>query len=316
MNSSITKFLLFLIFSLWSLHGYGLSNGITPSDVYVEVRELENMVESIRFHMGVPAITPLKLDVENAQPHDVFFQALALHQKSSQLLFQVARIRPLDPEVPQGVYRLVDVLMYVQAAYANVDAVKKELGIDDSSGHPKVEAGIHKKEPTDVFLAILGLNRILNSLLDRPFSPNEVFMEVTRAIGYASLLLARYPEVQRIPTPDDVPPGRLPEDVFYRQLDLLARIKQLYKLRGLSSIEVSSARVEGNNITPGDVFQITSLVVARLDYLHKFNQISAPPRNPYFPGNVYPTDVYRQSGILLKQLDTLIGQYHRGMDNR
>jgi hypothetical protein len=303
--------LIIVVFGLWSAHGYGQSNQVGPSEVYAEVRVLEDVVESIRFHMGVPAIAPLKLDIENAQPHDVFFQALALYQKTSQLLFQVARIRPVNPEVPQGVYRPVDVLRYVQSAYSNVAAVQLELGIASTSGQPQVEVGMYEKEPTDVFLAILALNRRLNSLLDTPFSPSEVFMEVTRAIGYASLLLAAYPEVQRIPAVDEVTPGRLPGDVFFRQLDLLTRIKQLYQLKGLSSIEVTSDRVERKNITPGDVFQLASLVVARLDFLHKYHQISMPPRNPYYPGKVYPTDVYRQSGILLKQLDSLIGLYQQ-----
>lgn len=306
MSEILKKVLVFLFIWLWAMLGHAQDSVITSSDVYGEVRKLEEMVEAIRFHMGVSALAPLKLDVENAQPHDVFFQALAIHRKSSQLLFQVARTRPLDPEVPQGVYRPADALRYVQAAYSNLSAVQKELGISSGSRSTQIEVGLYKKEPSDVFLAILALNRHLNSLLDTPFSPSEVFMEVTRAIGYASLLLARHPDVQRIPVPDEVTPGRLPGDVFYRQLELLEKIKQLYHLKGLSSIEVVSDRVQRKNISPHDVFQLASLVVARLDFLHKYNQISMPAREPYFPGRVYPTDVYRQSGILMKQLDALI----------
>jgi len=54
-----------------------------------------------------------------------------------------------------------------------------------------------------------------------------------------------------------------------------------------------------------DVFDLASLVVARLDLLHKTFKRPRMPREVYYPGKKIPSDVYQQVGILEQQLMTL-----------
>jgi hypothetical protein len=280
---------------------------VEPTQVYNKVLEVASLVERVRQHMGVPKSHSQNLQISDAQPHDVFFQARTLFHKSNRLLFQITRNRSETPEFQGQVYHLADVLAITAKAQQNLSAVLAELDLkaitlaDDSDTTPK--------KLSDVFVVIQTVNRQINLLLERPFSPSDVFMQVTKAIDYCAGQLARYPEVQRIPKPPEVLPNRVPSDVYFRLLEGLDRLKHLYELQGLSSLSVGAAELHKEDIDPSDVFDIASLLVARLDYLHKHNQIERIPRKPYYPGRVYPTDVFRQTGILMLQLETLIDLY-------
>jgi hypothetical protein len=284
-------------------------DSVTPADVYAKTKELEVLVERIRFHMGAPKAVPLNLIVKNAQPHDVFYQAQTLFNKTNRLLFQIKRTKLPAPEILQNVYRPADVLELTKGTDRGLLLILKELGLPSD-----VEISAEKSGeilPSDVFRAIQGLNRQVNLLLETPYTPSDVYMEVTLAIGYSAKQLAKFSQVRRIPDAPKVEPGRVPSDVYLRLLQGLERLKQVYELQGLSSLEVDAERLQKEDITPSDVFDIASLMVARLDYLHKHNKIETLPRKPFYPGKVYPTDVYQQAGILLNQLSTLAEQYSR-----
>jgi hypothetical protein len=290
------------------LAGFGAdAMAVTPSDTFAEVSALRGEVERVRFHMGAPRVTALDLKVSKAQPHDVYFLARTLFQKSNRLLFQVTRKTAPMPDTSREVYLPADVFKLVVAARTNVADVIDSLGIAAPASESDA-AVARDKQPSDVFLSILAVNRQLNSLLDRRFAPSDVFEEVTLAIGYGAILLGQYQDVDRIPEPPPVQPGRVPSDVFYRLLEGLEKLKILYGNEGLASLSVDATDTSSEQITPSDVSDIASLLVARLDFLHKHKSLERRPREPYFPGTVYPTDVYRQAGILLRQLDTLLDQ--------
>ena len=276
---------------------------VHSADVYVQVKELGGAVETLRHHMGVPQANRLNLYVRDAQPHDVFFQAMTLFRKSDRLLFQMTRHKAQVPETQPGLYRPVDVMELVVAARGYIELVLKDLGLATPTNPVPRDA---TKTPSDVFLAIQGVNRQLNLLLDRPFSPSEAYMQVTVAISYAARQLARFPGTVRIPPAPRVEPGRVPSDVFFRLLVCLDRISEIYRMEKLPSLEVDAGGIRKPNITPSDVFDIASLLVARLDFLHKHFSIKVPPREPFYPGRVFPTDVFRQAGILQVQLDQLL----------
>ena len=282
---------------------------ITPGNVLAKAKELETIVESIRFHMGTPLAESLGLGIKNAQPHDVYFQAQTLFKKTNRLLFQISRTKLPPPEIEQNIYRPQDVLKLVTGAEKNLKLILKELKLSPDINPVVVNSA--EISPSDVFLTIQELNRQVNLLLSTPFSSSDVYMQVTLAIGYGAKQLARFPKLQRIPDPSIVAPGRIPRDVYLLLLDGLEQLQSIYEQQGLSSLEVNTKSLMEQNITPSDVFDIASLLVARLDFLHKHSKIEHLPRRPFYPGKVYPTDVYRQTSILLSQLETLSKQFSK-----
>ena len=309
---TLKRTVLIMLLSCFMAPAYG-EKAVTPSDVFTTVQKLDLLTERIRHHMGAPKALPLKLAIENAQPHDVFFQAQTLFQKTNRLLFQVTRTRLPVPEIPQQVYLPADVLELVQRSENNLSLILMELGLPSSASITADDRA--DASPSDVFLAIQGLNRQVNRLLDTPFAPSDVYMQVTLAIGYGAKQLARFPKARRIPDPSEAASGRVPSDVYFRLLEGLERLTKIYELHGLASLRVDAETLQKEEITPSDVYDIASLLVARLDFLHKHNKIQMLPRKPFYPGKVYPTDVYRQAGILLSQLDSLIEMHNRNSAN-
>jgi hypothetical protein len=299
-----------MTFTLLFISSTSKAAEVTPSDVFSEVAKLTHEIELVRFHMGAPKVTPLDLKIRAAQPHDVYFIARTLFQKSSRLLFQVNRKTVTLPDTSSEVYLPVDVLKLIKAARNNVTNVMVSLGIEIKKERLEQDL-ISIKEPSDVFISILAVNRQINTLLNRRFAPSDVFEEVTLAIGYAAILLGQHQDAERIPEPLSVEPGRVPSDVFFRLLEGLEKIKRLYGEEGLVSLIVDAKETSSAQITPSDVSDIASLLVARLDFLHKHHALKRLPRQPYYPGTVYPTDVYRQVGILLLQLDSLLAYSKR-----
>ena len=65
--------------------------------------------------------------------------------------------------------------------------------------------------------------------------------------------------------------------------------------------------VVGQRSRPSDVYDISSLLVAELAFLHQQAGTLDAPRPAYYPGRKFPSDVYQRAGQLKSQLDELQG---------
>ena len=253
--------------------------------------------------MGAPKAIPLGIHIHKAAPHDVYSQAKALFQKANRLSFEIVRQQAQAPALPRELILPADVLILVRGAHRSIHHVLADLKIPDSADiKPEPDT---PKTPSDVFRAVHAINRQINELLERRFSPSDVYMQVTLAIGYASRQLAQYPGLIRIPNAPAFEKEKRPSDVYFRLLDCLKIISRIYKTAGLEMLLIDTARIDKENITPSDVFDLASLIVARLDFLHKELGLVKMPREIFYLGRKYPSDVYQQAGVLEKQLKQL-----------
>ncbi len=277
---------------------------VTPTDVYVELRRTEQFVDEVSRFMGIPEPEPLGFKVVNAAPHDVYFQARSLLIKANRFSFEMHRNKTSNPPIliPKHIGP-TEVKKMVVTALEVMRQVNQDLGI--STVHPKIQPreGI---TPSEVFMTSMIVNRHLNSLLERRFSPSEVYKIVNMSIGYASNLLAQYPDVERIPPKPLYEKNKRPLDVYYRLHTCLQHIIEIYQTVGLDTLDVDISAIQEKNISPSDVFDMASIILARLDYLHTKKNIIRPIRETYFPGRKVPSDVYQQSAILEQQLTTLL----------
>ncbi len=301
--------LLFFFFMVSPAQGTGPSDSpgaiskTTPSDVFFAVQRINRDLENLRLHMGAPKAIPLSIQIHKAAPHDVYYQVKTLFQKTNRLSFEIIRLQEQAPPLPGRLILPADVLILVKGAHRSIHHVLTELKIPDYADmKPASDA---PKTPSHVFRAVLAINRQINELLERRFSPSDVYMELTLAIGYASRQLAQYPGAIRIPEAPVFEKEKSPSHVYFRLLDCLEIISRIYKTAGLEMLVIDSTRVDEKSITPSDVFDMASLIVARLDFLHKELGLVKMPREVFYLGRKYPSDVYQQAGILEKQLTQL-----------
>ncbi len=275
---------------------------IVSADVFLEVQKFREDLERLRRFMGAPRATPLDIRVSNAAPHDVYFQALTLFEKTNRFSFEVTRLQEQSRPTPREVFLPADVLELTKAAHRSLGTIMSDIEIPPSVVPLKRDP---TTTPNDVFKAILSTNRQLNLLLERRFAPSDVYQKVTLAIGYTARQLARFPGVRRIPDEPPFEAEKRPTDVYFRLIGCLEIVSTIYEVAGIKALEINTSHIDEKSITPSDVFDVASLIVARLDFLHKKFMIRQMPREVFYSGRKYPSHVYQQTGILEKQLQQL-----------
>lgn len=291
-----------LILLLGGLPGAAAGAEVVSGDVFARVVSFSADLERLRRHMGVPKAGDLGLRIRHAAPHDVYFQAVTLFTKVDRLAFELLRLRTLPPPAPAGERRPAHVMAVVEAGQEVLHRVMEDLVLpveEPPSGRAP------DKTPSDVFAAILAANRQLNLLLERRFGPSDVYQQVTHAMGYAARLLSQQPDAVRFPEEPPFEDGKMPSDVFFHLLGCLDDISRIYAERGMGALTLDASQVGGGSITPSDVFDVASLVVARLDFLHRSEPNLAKPRPAYHPRRKFPSDVFQRVGILKAQLRQL-----------
>jgi hypothetical protein len=313
LNVSVFTALLLLLFTgetiLATEHAPSYnSSTTTPSHVYVELQRVEQLIDQLSRYMGVQEPDPLHISITNASPHDVYFQARTLIIKANRLSFELIREQNAPPILPGGTIRPAEVKTMITKAGLAISDISREFKILKTYRPQKPQKGI---TPSDVLKAIMTGNRHLNALLEKRFAAEEVYQVVTLAISYASNLLAEHSGAVRIPKKPGYIANKRPLDVYYRLYKCLQLIIQIYKIETFDILEIDISSIQEKNIIPSDVFDMASLVVARLDYLYKKKHILRVTREAYFPGRKFPSDVYQQTAILEQQLTALLSYEKR-----
>jgi hypothetical protein len=275
----------------------------TPRDVYIELQRVSQMINKIGAHMGITQPDILNITVKNAAPHDVYFQARTLALKANRLSFELLRRDSPAPPLPKREVRPEEVRMMVIEAQRAIHDISMEFDLKQFHPIPEIAEEI---SPSDVFMATTTANRYLNALLERRFAPEEVYSVVNFAISYASNMLAEYPGAMRIPERPPYSKEKRPLDVYYRLYDCLQLIDQIYQIQGLEILEIDITAIQKDHITPSDVLDMASLLVARLDFLSKKLNSRRQAREGCYPGRKFPSDVYQQAAVLQQQLLSLL----------
>ena len=302
--------ILIVVFNLLAVgDSYAQSNNedsllsITPPDVYIKAQVVLDKIARIRFIMGKSEPYPVSFEVSDAAPREVYFQAFTLLKKANRLAFEITRSQTPLPEVSTENLQPRHVFQLVLQAIERLQLISAYLGIP-----PSVEA--HPVDPnktsSDVFNTITIANNELNNLLRYRFAPEDVHQQVTQAISYSAILLSQFPDTQRIPPKPDYIPGKQPRDVFLRLVECFENLRGIAKTSGYEILVLRSDREQNiGQIESSDVYDITSLLISELAFLHQELVHTRSPVQAYYPGPKFPSDVFRRAGILAAQFELL-----------
>jgi hypothetical protein len=279
-----------------------IQESIIPADVLSQINRIAQQLELIRKHLNLPMANHLNIEVSDAQPRQVYFQALALYERVNRFTFERLRIFHEEPnaEFVQGKeLEPYHVWQLANQASVQLSAIIKDLLVVEEVTEHEVEL---TTSPSDVFMALLRVNRQLDVMLEQPFSPNDVYQQVTLGVHYMAKLLANFPETVRIPDAPLFVDNKKPADVWLllaQCFDLIADISQNYSEKMLV-LTINSATT--NAIQPGDSYQYASLIVAELNHLYDMVGKGQPVVPTVAVDNKSPSDVYQRAGLLYKQL--------------
>ncbi len=275
------------------------SNGATVAAISRQMEVFGRDLEQLRLFMGAAKTSDLDIGIRSALPRDLYFQTQTLWQKTDRLMFEVTRAHAPSLSAPVGDIDMQDIVPTLQQAHRLLRQVMSELRLAD------VAEAAPAPLATDLFTAVLNLNRQLDSILERHFTPTDVYTEVTLAIGYAARLLARYPDAIRIPAEPPFEPNQRPNDVYRRLIACLQSMTRIFQALDLPVLTIDAIQTDTAHLTPNDVFVVASLIVSQLDFLHKHLGIAKPPPQSIYPGLKFPAHTYQRAGILQAQLEQL-----------
>ncbi len=275
-------------------------DSIEPPDCHLLAVQLAGDVELIRKEMGRPEDKRPAITVKGAAPREVWFQALAVFRKADRLCHEISN----DPTAavphapPINEIKPGHVLGILEATAREIGEVKQTLDVKDK---PPAITRDASAQPSDVFGVLATMNRQINLLLDRPFAPADVFQQVSFAVAYAARLTKAPP-----PAEPALVRGKRPADVYARLVGCLEVARMLVKKAGHPVIETSPAP-DPSTVLPSDVYDLASLVLGEVAFLHALNPDPNPPY-PFegnVPGRKLPSHVFQLVGVLEQQLQQL-----------
>ncbi len=160
-----------------------------------------------------------------------------------------------------------------------------------------------------MFNALLETNRQLNVLLDSPVAPADVFQQVTNSVGYAASLLSAYTGAQQIPDVPEFEGQKRPLDVYRRLLNCVRLTEQIVQASNQKMLFLVDRNIDFDEVTPSDVYDLASLILSELSYLHSVSPSLSSPQRAYNPGRKFPSHVYQRAGILEAQLESILAQH-------
>jgi hypothetical protein len=270
---------------------------VEPADCFVRASHLAKEVELIRKEMGRPSETRGAVSVTGASPRECWFQALAVFRKADRLCAELAGDPVASVPYAPPIHEIVpgDVLKVIDAAGRELAEVKQALSIGETVDPPARDAS---KTPSDVFGVLATLDRQINLLLARQFAPADVFQQVSMAVAYVARLGAS-------PKDSSFVRGKRPADCYERLQGCLELARGLVKKAGHAVIE--RAPVAGDGALPSDVYDLATLVLGEVAFLHAIAK-NAPAPYPFEgnePGRKLPSHVWQLAGVLEQQLQTL-----------
>jgi hypothetical protein len=235
-------------------------------------------------------------EITDAKPRECYFEALATWQKTERLAAElgapVARFPhtapPITDTVPGHVLQVID------AVAARLDVIRTHLGISERPAEAPVDAN---RQPSEVLATLLRVNRELSRSLERPFTPSDVYRVVALASTYAARLggTAELAPFER---------QRKPAHCYQRLTACHQALAAAIQKRGHAAL---SARGVPSDVLPGDVFDLASLVLGELTYLHAITPSAAPVHafEPLATGYRLPAHVDQLARTLEAQISTI-----------
>ena len=276
---------------------------ITSADVFARVQLVRKELDDIRFEMGKPKSRDVGLLVEEATPHEVFFQAKTLDQKVARLTRELTeQAESLGEKEVSSNIRPLHVWNVVDTSLRRILSLKQQLGLSltNSEALPDTET-----TPTQVFFVIGLANKQLNLLLMHQFSPKDVAEQVSLGMEYTTHLLRKFPSA---PAPAPLPSlerGRIPWDSYSRLIDCYMELGDIARASNIKMLNLANQNLDRPDIQPNDLYDLTTLIISELAYLHARLPTILPPKQVRLHGPILPSHVYQQTGGLLAQLQVL-----------
>ncbi|HEY1549211.1 MAG TPA: hypothetical protein VGG28_15405 [Kofleriaceae bacterium] len=236
-----------------------------PAHCHARATRLLGEVALVRDELGRSEDARPVAELTDGKPRDCYFEAIASWHKAARLGAEVgapavrfAHATPPIKDIQPG-----HVLEVIDAVIAQLAAIKAAVGIRESASEPQVGDA----SPGDVLSALIRVNRQLSRSLERPFAPSDCYRVVALASAYAARMGSPRAELEPFER------KREPRHCFEHLLACHHAASAAIAKRGQP---ITAARGVPNEVLPGDVYDLASVVLAEVAFLWSLTPNAAP----------------------------------------
>jgi hypothetical protein len=241
------------------------TDDVRPHHCYARAQRLLAEVGLIRDELGRSEDARPAVEITDAKPRECYFEALATWHKIDRLAAELGlpSVRFAHEAPPLAETTPGHVLQVIDAVLGQVDAIRQRLQIKETTAEPAIETS---RQPSDVLVTLIRINRELSRSLERPFTPGDVYRVVALASTYASRLggTAGQAPFER---------KRKPKDCYQRLTACHTALAAAIVKRGQAAM---TARTQPTDVLPGDVYDLACLVLGELTFLHALTGTAKP----------------------------------------
>lgn len=276
------------------------ASNVTPSHVFQATRDLLAEIEILREAMAVADYPGESEPQEGRAPVHVYARTLEVLEKVARTQRRLG-IEVVNPGfIPVKAIVPADVLGQVQNIIGEIRKIKSQLVIEESIEPAPYENG---KTPSLVYKNLGDASLLLNGLVGRPITPNDVFERLEYVYDDMELVAANLqvslnrelPAVNGRKSPKDV--ARLILRASYKIIDLQNRL-------GMDASNVPQLAIV--RVTPAENFEVTNILLAEMNRIKVHMNIDLPHETRPASRNKRPTDVFVQLVRILRNLDILV----------
>ncbi len=277
----------------------GTESNVTPSHVFQATQDLIAEIEILREAMGTSDYPGEAEPQEGRAPVHVYAKTLEVMRKVSrvQSKFGITPVEvgqmPVKNVVPK------DVLGNVLAIIEELRRLKGQLVIEDEIQPAPFEG---RKTPSFVYKNLGDASFLLDGLVGRPITPNDVYGNVMRIHDEMELIAAKFGVVLEL-DPPAVEDGKRPQQVAQQMLRATYKVINLQSRLGMNVSNVPTLTLV--RISPTEVFELTNILLAEMARIKLHLDINLPYASRDEERNKGPTDVFAQVLRMIKNLDTL-----------
>jgi hypothetical protein len=276
---------------------------VDDAAAYALANQVADELELVRERMGRPYDESPRLPVSAVSELELYVQTQSVLRKANQLAQELAGAAPRSPgPVPTAPVDASGVYALLEDALAQIRVAAEAIGITERAGFERRVASI---SPTGVFLVVIDVNRQLNLMLRVPITDAEVFDEISTSITYAAALLSMYPDAASVPAPPPFDGYKRPADVYRRLTECMDAVIRVAPKVGVQVLGLAQRRNIPENTEPGHAYDIARFLVADLAAIAGAQNAPRARASLPAPKHIFPTEVYAQAGILLRQLEEL-----------
>ena len=278
----------------------GSESNVTPSHVFQATLDLIAEIEILREGMAVVDYPGEAEPQEGRAPVHVY-------AKASEVLEKVARVQSrlgmeeVDPGfIPVKEIVPADVLGQVHRSTEEIRKIKSQLVIEET---PEPAPFVNGKTPSLVYKNLGDASLLLNALVGRPITPNDVFGRLEYVYDDMELIAANL-RVSLNRELSAVDGRRSPKDVARLILRASYKIIDLQNRLGMDASNVPQLTFV--RVTPAENFEVTNILLAEMNRIKAHLNIDLPHEPRPVPRGKRPTDVFAQVAQILRNLDILI----------